>query len=99
MINQQPETSNTLPAPRFALSENVAPIHADTQLAAIRHWLEAGKSITAGEALSAFSCFRLAARINELRNRGLSVSSRLVPVVNAEGKTVRVAEYSLGGGE
>ncbi|WP_010486873.1 helix-turn-helix domain-containing protein [Pseudomonas sp. S9] len=67
-----------------------------SQAAAIRSWLEAGKSITAGEALKQFSCFRLAARINDLRMSGMQISSRPVAVINAQGKQVRVAEYALG---
>lgn len=70
-----------------------------SQSAAIRSWLEAGKSITAGEALKQFSCFRLAARINDLRMEGMQISSRSIAVINAQGKQVRVAEYALGGAQ
>lgn len=66
-----------------------------TQSASIRSWLEAGKTITAGEALKQFSCFRLAARINDLRMSGMQISSRQIAVTNAQGKKVRVAEYEL----
>ena len=66
-----------------------------SQCAAIRRHLEAGKTITAIEALDAFGCFRLAARIDDLKNAGMLIESMPIPVTNADGKTVRVAQYSL----
>lgn len=66
-----------------------------SQCSAIRRHLEAGKTITAIEALDAFGCFRLAARIDDLKNAGLPVESALVAVINRDGKKVRVAEYRL----
>ncbi|SFI70016.1 Helix-turn-helix domain-containing protein [Pseudomonas guineae] len=66
-----------------------------SQCAAIRRHLETGKTITAIEALDAFGCFRLAARINDLINAGLAVERTLVAVINRDGKKVRVAEYSM----
>ena len=66
-----------------------------SQCAAIRRHLEAGHSITATQALDAFACFRLAARINDLSNAGLPVERTLVAVINRDGKKVRVAEYRL----
>lgn len=66
-----------------------------SQCAAIRRHLEAGNSITAVQALDAFGCFRLAARIKDLSNAGLPVERTLVAVINRDGKKVRVAEYRL----
>jgi hypothetical protein len=43
------------------------------------------------EALQQFGCFRLAARIHELRNQGWQIAERMVET--SSGK--RVAEYSL----
>lgn len=92
-----PDSCNdTLTAPRFTPSENVAP-NTGTQLAGIRRHLEAGKTITSLEALKAFSCFRLAARIDELKNAGMLIDSRPVAAINAEGKKVRISEYRLAG--
>lgn len=71
------------------------PPQSSSQCAAIRRHLEAGNSITAAEALNAFGCFRLAARINDLSNAGLVVERTLVAVINRDGKKVRVAEYSM----
>ena len=70
-----------------------------SQCAAIRRHLEAGNSITAVQALDAFGCFRLAARIKDLSNAGLPVERTLVAVINRDGKKVRAAEYRLARGE
>jgi hypothetical protein len=94
MPNHSPNiNTNAVTAPRFAGNENVA--RNDTQLASIRRHLEAGKTLTQMEALKAFSCFRLAARIDELKGSGMPIESRPVSVINAEGKRVRVAQYRL----
>lgn len=63
-----------------------------TQAARILAWLESGRSITPLEALDRFGCFRLGARILELRRQGHAIASRMV-VATAEGK--RVAQYWL----
>lgn len=62
-------------------------------------WLQAGKTITALEALDEFGCNRLAARIADLRNKGNDIKSVSITVTNRDGKKCRVAEYSLGGGD
>lgn len=49
-----------------------------TQSARILTALEKGDRITPIDALARFGCFRLAARVRELRERGLDVQSRLV---------------------
>jgi hypothetical protein len=59
-----------------------------TQSAQILSALKKGKKLTAIKALRDFGCFRLAARINELRDKGYDIKSRLKPV---DGK--RIAEY------
>lgn len=66
-----------------------------SQCALIRRHLEAGHSLTGLQALRQFSCFRLAARIDDLKNAGMLIESMPIPVTNADGKTVRVAQYSL----
>lgn len=71
----------------------------NSQRAAIRVFLERGNSLTALQALNHFGCARLAARIDELRQAGLPVERTLVPVINRDGKKVRVAEYRLRQGE
>ena len=57
----------------------------------IAEWLKAGNSITAMEALNMFNCFRLASRINDLRNRGMQIITE--KILTATGK--RVASYKL----
>ncbi len=53
--------------------------------------LESGKKITPIQALEKFSCLRLAARIEELRERGHDISTKMI---HKNGKSF--AEYSLG---
>ncbi|HEC61933.1 MAG TPA: hypothetical protein ENI27_06720 [bacterium] len=62
-----------------------------TQLSSIRADLEAGKSITPLDALNRYGCFRLGARIWELRKQGMDIK-----MTNAHVKKgVCVARYSL----
>jgi hypothetical protein len=62
----------------------------DSQNALIRGWLLNGYSITTLEALNMFGCFRLSARIANLKDQGLPVVSEMV-LVNDK----RVARYYL----
>lgn len=41
----------------------------------ILNYLRSGHSLTAVEALERFRCFRLAARINDLRKRGIAIET------------------------
>lgn len=66
-----------------------------SQAAQIYRYLLRGNSITAIEAQRLFGCARLAARIDELRNRGVNISSVPVRVINRQGRPVTVAEYRL----
>ena len=66
-----------------------------TQAGHILAYLRAGNRITALEALDAFGCFRLAARIHELRRDGWQISERTVETRGGK----RVAEYSMLGME
>ena len=61
-----------------------------TQNQQIKSYLEKGKSITPIQALNKFGCFRLAARISDLRNDGLNIATK---IVTKDGKTV--ASYKL----
>jgi hypothetical protein len=62
-----------------------------TQAGRILAYLREGHRITALEALELFQCFRLAARVHELRREGWAIVERTVET--ATGK--RIAEYSL----
>jgi Helix-turn-helix domain len=56
----------------------------------ILRYLRTGNSLTPMSALTRFKCMRLAARIEELRDAGIKISSRMM---NRGGK--RFACYSL----
>lgn len=62
-----------------------------TQNALIKKHLRAGKSINALQALNYFGCFRLSARVNELKSQGLRIDSERIHLLN--GKIV--AKYKL----
>jgi len=61
----------------------------DSQNALIKGWLLNGYAITQLEALTQFGCFRLAARIADLRDKGLNVVTDMVTLENGK----RVARY------
>jgi hypothetical protein len=61
-----------------------------TQKQQIQSYLEKGKAITPLQALNKFGCFRLAARIADLRNDGLNIATKNV---TKDGKTF--ASYTL----
>jgi hypothetical protein len=61
-----------------------------TQNEQIKAYLSKGKSITPIDALNKFGCFRLSARIKNLRDEGLIITTKYV---TKEGKTF--ASYSI----
>jgi hypothetical protein len=62
----------------------------DSQTALIKGWLLNGYSITQLDALNMFGCFRLSARIANLREEGLDI---VTDMVNVNDK--RMAKYYL----
>lgn len=62
-----------------------------TQNQKIANYLNKGKSLTPIEALNKFNCFRLAARISDLKNDGMLIKTKIITVK----KGVNVASYSL----
>jgi hypothetical protein len=62
-----------------------------TQAGRILAYLRAGNRLTALDALEQFGCFRLAARIHELRREGWAIEERTVETRGGK----RVAEYWL----
>ena len=62
-----------------------------SQAMEIANHLKAGYSLTAIEALQRFNCFRLAARIHDLRASGMDVRDR--EITTESGK--RVAQYYM----
>ena len=61
-----------------------------TQKYQILNHLQSGKKITPLEALDQFGCMRLASRINELRDEGYPIETKIM-----SDKDKRWAEYSL----
>jgi hypothetical protein len=61
-----------------------------TQNEMILAYLKKGKSITPVDALNKFGCFRLAARVSDLRKDGLNIATKFV---TKEGKNY--ASYRL----
>jgi hypothetical protein len=61
----------------------------ESQNALIKGWLLNGYSITQLEALNQFGCFRLAARIADLRDQGFKIDTKIVTLENGK----RVAMY------
>lgn len=61
-----------------------------TQKQQIQAYLTKGKSLTPIDALTKFGCFRLAARIADLRNEGLNIATK---IVTKKGKSY--ASYSI----
>jgi hypothetical protein len=62
----------------------------DSQNALIKGWLMNGRSLTTLEALNMFGCFRLAARIENLRSQGMEIQTEIVEINDK-----RVARYSI----
>jgi hypothetical protein len=61
----------------------------DSQNALIKGWLLNGYSLTQLEALNQFGCFRLAARIADIRDQGFYIVTDMVTLENGK----RVARY------
>lgn len=61
-----------------------------SQADAILYALEHGERLTPMQALDRFGCFRLAARIHDLKEQGHPITTRIVKRGDAE-----VAEYSM----
>ena len=66
----------------------------ESQNLRIRKYLESGRSITALDALHAFNCFRLGARIHNLKSEGMNIESEMIEIMS-DGKTKRIAKYRL----
>ena len=66
----------------------------ESQNKRIRKYLETGKSLTALDALYQFSCFRLSARIHNLKSEGMNIESTLIEITS-DGKKKHVSRYKL----
>jgi len=66
----------------------------ETQNKRIEAYLMSGRTLTPLDALHEFNCFRLSARIWDLRRRGLDIESR-TKKITSDGKQKVVVEYKL----
>jgi len=57
----------------------------------IKSYLEKGKKLTPIDALNKFGCFRLAARIADLRNDGMNIVTKTIKLENKK----QIAQYSV----
>ena len=57
----------------------------------IADYLSKGKKLTTLDALNKFGCFRLASRINDLRNDGMKISTKIIKLENKK----QIAQYSI----
>ena len=68
-----------------------------TQSAMILDYLMRNKSITQKDAIDLFGCYRLGARIWDLKNAGVEIVRHMEDGVNRFGERTRYARSSLGG--
>jgi hypothetical protein len=57
----------------------------------IADYLNKGKKLTTLDALNKFGCFRLASRINDLRNDGMNIKTKIIKLDNKK----QIAQYSI----
>jgi len=57
----------------------------------IADYLKKGKKLTTLDALNKFGCFRLASRINDLRNEGMNIKTKIIKLENKK----QIAQYSI----
>ena len=69
-----------------------------TQRQKILEYLQAGGKLTPIDALGLFGCYRLGARVYELKCEGYIIDREMVEVQCRAGHTARVAQYSMDGG-
>ena len=62
----------------------------DSQNALIKGWLLNGHSLTTLDALTMFGCFRLSARISNLKDQGMNIMTEMVEVNDKQ-----IAKYYL----
>jgi hypothetical protein len=62
-----------------------------SQTTQIANYLNKGRKLTPIDALNKFGCFRLAARIADLRNDGMNIKTTIVKLKNKK----QVAQYSV----
>ena len=83
------EYTNYLQA-RKEFYQNLNIMKPDSQLSRIKRALENGSKITPIDALMKFGCFRLSARIADLRESGMNIRTEMI-----EDNGKRFARYSM----
>jgi len=63
----------------------------ETQNTAILNHLLTGCSLTSLEALKYFNCFRLSARVRELKDKGFSIKTEMIKTNSGK----RISKYSM----
>lgn len=71
----------------------------NSQEGKILRWLKTGRPITPLEAMRELGCFRLGARIWNLRNKGYNIITIMKEETKEDGSVCRFASYSLQEGE
>ena len=66
----------------------------ESQNARIKAYLQSGKSLTALDGLHLFNCFRLGARIHDLKNEGMNIESQLIEITS-DGRKKHISRYKL----
>lgn len=66
-----------------------------SQCTDILRFMEETGGITQAEAVTEFGCYRLSARINELKKRGIPIEAKPITKLNRYGKPVSFARYSI----
>lgn len=67
----------------------------NTQNQEILAYLQSGNSISQAQAIDLFGCYRLGARIFDLRKKGHDITTENVTKKNRHGKPVTFAVYKL----
>lgn len=70
-----------------------------TQVQLILEYMDEFGSITPLEAIRDIGCYRLSARISDIKKKGYPVRTELVAVKNRRGKQSKIARYSLEVGD
>lgn len=68
-----------------------------TQAEMVLDYIKEFGSITPLEAIIDIGCYRLAARVSDLRKKGYPIKTKMVSVQNRYGGKSNVARYSLDG--
>lgn len=66
-----------------------------TQNEKILDWLKMHRTLTQAEAVRLFGCYRLSARIYEIREQGFDIRKTTQEAINRDGEKVHFAEYWL----